>query len=298
MSASSLARVTSHEKIARRRLPRPKQGWPGSRLASVRVATEVLSPHQVQGSEEACENLRKRASKRRVCPDRPPSHEQDLEVRQKLGTQGRIGVWGHDIRSGVVEAALRRCIIDAKNSRTASSVANMVTSEKRPTLNTNGSKIQPGEVVIQMDVAETHSVGSHQPNWTRSKELCFNPVAVWCCLVTHQVVRGVHVCHTVANTMMTQNLFSLDSALGCPVSFQRDCRFCRGEFFSRLHSKTAQQATIASSRPAGVHSLRNFVEFFACGNLQDAGSDPAELAAPLKMLPRLLLPVLILPTML
>ena len=73
-------------------------------------------PHPVQGSEEAHENLRKRAAKRRVCPDHPPSHEQDLEVwmRQDFGTQ----VWGHDIRSGIVEVALRRGVIDAKNSRT------------------------------------------------------------------------------------------------------------------------------------------------------------------------------------
>ena len=48
---------------------------------SVRVAAEATaSQHPIQGSEEAYVNLKKRAAKRRVCPDRPPSHEQDLEA--------------------------------------------------------------------------------------------------------------------------------------------------------------------------------------------------------------------------
>ena len=106
MSASSLARTTSRNarnnsrrprhpsRIARRRLRRAKRLQPPEpRVRQEDVESEVVRlrkqvfelqqkfrpHHPVQGSEEAFENLRKRAAKRRVCPDRPPSHEQDLE---------------------------------------------------------------------------------------------------------------------------------------------------------------------------------------------------------------------------
>ena len=61
--------------------------------ASVRVAAEVPSHIRfriVREFEETC-------SQRRVCPDRPPSHETrsgSVEVRQEFGTEGRILEFG------------------------------------------------------------------------------------------------------------------------------------------------------------------------------------------------------------
>ena len=102
------------------------QGTPRrSRISSVsplEASVELQQlrlPYRIQGSEGAYENVRKRAVTRQVCPDRPPSRTRlrSVDIRQEFGTQGRIGVWGHDIRSGVVKVALRG-LTDAKNSRT------------------------------------------------------------------------------------------------------------------------------------------------------------------------------------
>ena len=87
--------------------------------ASVRVAAEVPSPTSGSGIvrefEETCSQ--------KTCVSRPSSvtrtRSGSVDVRQEFGTQGRIlEFWGHDIRSGIVEVALRRGVIDAQNSRT------------------------------------------------------------------------------------------------------------------------------------------------------------------------------------
>ena len=82
--------------------PRVRQEEVESEVVRLRKQVSELQqkfrpPHPVQGSEEAYENLRKRAAKRRVCPDRPPCDEQDLEVwmsDKKIwnsGTHGSLG---------------------------------------------------------------------------------------------------------------------------------------------------------------------------------------------------------------
>ena len=122
----------------RRRLPRPKVGQieDGSRLATYRAqsaprGSEVIRlrkqvselqqkfrpPHPVQGSEDVCENLRKRAAKRHV-----PTVLSHTNKIWKCGFPTRIwnsGThWSLGTRPFQVEVALRRDVIDAKNSRT------------------------------------------------------------------------------------------------------------------------------------------------------------------------------------
>ena len=126
--AKTQARFGQIEDGSRLATPRAQSAPRGRRIgsdsppeASVRVEAEVPSPTSSSGIRGGVREFEETSSQT-TCVSRPSSvtrtRSGSVDVRQEFGTQGRIGVRRHDIRSGVLKVALRRGVIDSKKSRT------------------------------------------------------------------------------------------------------------------------------------------------------------------------------------